>query len=187
EIPMLDDLSEEQRQTVFSRQDLWKGRARPARKDENIRFAAYYFYKSLQTGTNANPLRVERIFGNCLDRLGHYRSKTGVAPEVRKWDDWGSEEWWAEMIRRNAERGLTNEITAPQNLQRTLLMEIGLADSRLRDAMASGNTAEIRAVQAEIQGDYQRFRGYFPNDTRSLEELVKEYRKAKETDARLRR
>src|SRR5262249_24092107 len=87
ELPRLDDLTEAQRATGFTPPETWqRGRARP---DENIRFAAYYFYRSLQTGTDPNPLPVERIFGNCLDRLGHLRSRT-LHPQ--NWDDWGSEE-----------------------------------------------------------------------------------------------
>jgi hypothetical protein len=187
DLPMLDDLDDAQRQKVFTHPELWKGRARPSRPDEHLRFAAYFYFKSLETHTNANPLRVERTFGNCLDRLGHFRSKEDVAPENRKWDEWGSEDWWVEMIRRNKARGLPNEKTAPENLKFTMLKQIGLADTRLQTAMAARNEDAARALQHEIRDTYKRYHSYFPDDPRTLVDMVKEYRKALETNPRFRR
>ncbi|HLX62487.1 MAG TPA: hypothetical protein VKX17_14510 [Planctomycetota bacterium] len=178
ELPKLDDLSEAQRAKVFSDEESWKGKAQRARKDEYLRYAAYYFYKALEMQKGATQLRVERVYGNCIDRLGHYRSKPGVAPEDRKWDEWGSEDWWVEMIRRNNERGVPNELTAPQNLYQTMLKEIGLHDSQLQAAMTAHENDKAALLQLEIFDDYKRFKKYFPNDMRTLDQLVGVYREA---------
>ena len=179
DLPQIDDLTEAQREKVFTHPELWKAsHARLARRDESWRFAAYYFYKSLETKNNPSPLIVERIYGDCLISLGHYRSKP-VPIELRKWDDWGAEEWWVEIMRRNAERGLTKDRSIPQNLQKTMLQEMGVTDEKITGARKAQLPDVIDTFERELKDEYARYQSYFPQDHTALSELVKIYRDAK--------
>ncbi len=162
ELPRLADLDENLRKHPFSEPEKWqKGRAAD---DENWRLAAYYFFKSLQTKSEVNPLRTERVFGNCLDHLGHYRSKMEVPEEQRKWDEWGSEEWWKRLVALNKQRGMTGEVTAAQNLRFTVLLQAHLYDKRMLAAKAAHNPAEAAKAEAESRDTWRRFKEYFPEE-----------------------
>ena len=183
ELPRIDDLSDELRKHPFSEPDKWrKGRAR---NDENFRFAAYYFFQALQTKTELNPLRTERVFGNCLDHLGHFRSKD-IPEEQRKWDDWGSEEWWKSLVERNQRRGLAGEVSAPQNLRFTMLLQMDLYDRRMNSLRAANQEDEARGSEKELLAAYRRFQGYFPDDKRLLFQVLLEFRNEAEKNARYR-
>ncbi len=179
DLPAIDDLTEYQRERVFTHPELWKNvQTHRARRDESWRYAAYYFYKSLETKNDPSPLIIERIYGNCLVSLGHYRSKA-VPAEQRKWDDWGAEEWWVEVLKRNAERGNTRDRTIRQNLQKTMLAEVGFCDERLTVAINANLAENVAKYQQEMKDDYARYQGYFPEDKSKLSELVQMYRDAK--------
>ena len=184
ELPALDDLTEAQREKVFSHSELWKDSPRkPPEKNEHFRYAAYYFYRSLETKNNPSPLIDERNFGNCLDRLGYYRSKMDVPPEQRKWNDWGTEEWWVDVLRRNVARGVPNERTIPDHLRFTMIAEIGLCDTKIIAALAANRPDDAAKFKAEMADDYARFKTYFPQGTETLEALIKIYRDARRKQA----
>lgn len=206
ELPNLDALTEAQRRAVFLNQESWKdqpmpdGSPRPLpREGEHLRFAAYYFWKSLETATESAPLRTERMYGQCIERLGHFRSKVARKEDRRTWDDWGAEEWWVELRERNKNptRGLQYDTTVPINLTFCMYQQIDLhlkaaerqqqlaADERRQSGSGSLVLAEARAAAAEadaqaslrrVQDCYERFRIYFPERRESLEEVVKLYR-----------
>lgn len=174
ELPRLADLDENLRKHPFSEPEKWqKGRAAD---NENWRLAAYYFYKSLQTRSEVNSLRTERVFGNCLDHLGHYRSKMEVPEEQRKWDEWGSEEWWKRLVELNKKRGMPGEVTAPQNLRFTVLLQANLYEKRYVAAKAANNAAEAAGAEAELIDTWRRFKEYFPEETKTPDVILKEFR-----------
>lgn len=179
DLPMIDDLSEAQREKVFTHPELWKnGRTHRARRDESLRYAAYYFWKSLETRNNPSPLAVERIYGDCLIALGHYRSKAMPA-EQRNWDDWGAEEWWLEMLKRNEQRGLLNERSVPQNLKRTMIAEVGICDDKITKSRAAKLEDVAKSLEQELKEDFARYQQYFPQDHTTLAELIAVYKNAK--------
>ena len=178
DLPAIDDLTEAQREKVFSHPELWmNGNVRRARRDESWRYAAYYFYKSLETKNNPSPLIVERIYGDCLVSLGHYRSKN-VPIEQRKWDDWGAEEWWLELLKRNVERGNIIDRTVAANLHKTLILEIGISNAKLQAARAANRTDVIPELEKDLNDTYARLKTYVPKDTSSLTDVITQYTEA---------
>src|SRR4029079_9159898 len=62
ELPRLEELDDELKAHPFSEPDKWKKGHAP--DDENIRLAAYYFFRSLQTKSELNTFPNEHVFGN---------------------------------------------------------------------------------------------------------------------------
>ncbi len=169
QLPRLDDLSEDQRITVFSGPRSYPlGRARP---DENYRYAAYFFYKALETQTQVKPLSTERMFGQSLMHLGQYNS---VRKPERNWDDWGAEDWWLELLRRNEGRGIPPQYSeVPINLRTTMCQQLHIHDRRAHREQDAVKMCEELSTRDAAWVRYQK---YFPEDTRSLDEVLTEYR-----------
>jgi len=173
EMPRIDDLTEEQLKVVWLEPENWtKGRARP---QENLRFASYYFWKAMETGTDPVPIRTERQFGQCIERLGHWASKK-PAGERKRWDDWGAEDWWVELIRRNNERGWIHEDTVPTNLRFCMYQQMDFFERKARQAQERGDATEAASYQKRADDAFARFQKYFPDDKRSQNELLTLYR-----------
>jgi hypothetical protein len=177
DLPNLDDLTDDQRQTVFlkeeERREEWRRRSfvpHPARYDEHVRFSAYYYWKAIQTGTDPNPLRTEREFGQCLETLGHFGSRKPPGAR-RNWDDWGAEDWWVELRQRNMERGFPNEPTVPTALLFCMYEQMDFFGKQARQARTD-EAANFEKQQADA---YARCRKYFPTDQRSLEQMLTDY------------
>ena len=193
ELPNIDEMkgdtparTEELRRTIFSEDQendsgkrAWeKGHAR---KDEHWRLAAYFFFKAMETRTEQKPLRTERTFGQCLEHLGHWRSKK-PPNECRAWDDWGAEEWWVEIRRRNIERGMVNEDTVPTNLRFCMWIQM---DFFLVKSEKSKQEHDLEGAAKWQQGaleTYLRYNRYFPEDGRSMEKMLKVFRDYRDRD-----
>lgn len=183
ELPRIDELTADERKAVFLKEEERRARwARegvtplPARPDEHVRFAAYYFWQAMATGTDPTPLRTERVYGDCIEKLGHFHSKKSISPERRNWDDWGAEDWWVELRKRNAARGMPYEDTVPVNLKFCLYQQM---DYYVRQAAAQqeqGDTAAAAKVFAEAGAAHSRYLQYFPDDQKSLRDLLERYR-----------
>jgi hypothetical protein len=190
ELPNFDDLTDAERRAVFLRET--ERRARWAREGltpqrprpyENLRYAAYYFWQAMATGTDPTPLRTERVFGACIERLGHWRAKYPLE-ELRKllregkcgWDDWGAEEWWVELRQRNLERGMGDDQTVPTNLKFCLYQQMDFYMQRVEAARAAGNPMQVGLNETAARDAHSRFLRYFPDDQKSLQELLTRYR-----------
>ena len=179
ELPALDDLSDIEREKVFTHPELWKDkRVHRAARDENIRFAAYYFFRALETKNDPSPLIDERNYGNCIFILGHYRSRVDIPPEQRKWNEWGAEEWWVEIMRRNVARGVPNEGTVRMHLHDTLIQEMGVCDMKIAAARTAHRSAAL--LDLELLDDYRRFQKLCPEDKRPLPLILEEFRSVRE-------
>ncbi|HYG75021.1 MAG TPA: hypothetical protein VEK08_08470 [Planctomycetota bacterium] len=176
ELPRLSDLSEEQRQRVWLGEKSWS--RPPVDSMENLRFASYYFWKAMQTGTDPVPIRTERQYGQCIERLGHWYSKKPEA-ERKEWDDWGSEEWWVELLKREKARGTDWDKTVENNLRFNLYQQM---DTYVVQAARLRQTEPARALEVEkkAQEAYARFNRYFPANKDSMEQLLKIYRDHRE-------
>jgi hypothetical protein len=182
ELPRLDDLSEQQREHVFFGDKTWQpGRAR---SDEHLRFASYYFWRAMQTGTDPTPLRTERQFGQCIERLGHWYPSKKPPEELRKlmdkgeckWDDWGSEDWWVELIRRNQSRDNPNDTTCPTNLKFCMYQQLDFYQKTAEKADRTGDIVKSVDYHKRVRDAMERYNKYFPQDARSLSEILKQYR-----------
>ncbi|HYF50562.1 MAG TPA: hypothetical protein VEJ63_14215 [Planctomycetota bacterium] len=173
ELPRIDDLSDEERKRAFVDPKAPKGRAR---KDENLRWAAWCFYNATLATGDPVPLRSERVFGNCLDRLGHWNSAKPPGERTR-WEDWGSEDWWLEVRRRNRARGAGDELAVEQNLRWCMFQQISYFEAqaqRMKDPEQAKSWAD-RASDAA-----KRFYLYFPEEKRTMPVLIKEFREREE-------
>jgi hypothetical protein len=175
ELPNIDELTEEQCDAVFSKPKTWtSGHARP---DENYRFAAYYFWKSIETKTEKNPLRTERIYGECLEHLGMWFAK-GNKPvsEWKKWSDGGMESWYVELRRRNNEdRQMEWDQTVPELLRWCMYEEIVVYTNRSNAAAAVGDLKAVAENSKNAADAYTRFKQYFPEDTMTMEKVIADY------------
>ncbi|HEY3319340.1 MAG TPA: hypothetical protein VGP72_02550 [Planctomycetota bacterium] len=177
ELPAIEDLTDDQRRTVFSGERAWKG---SERADENLRYAAYYFWKSIETNTDPVPLRSERQFGQCIEHLGHWRAKKPAA-ECRNWDDWGSEEWWVEVIRRNVhDRGITDEFSVPTNLKfclyEQMVFHLDKAERLKKEGKLEDAAASVKnAVEAYNRFEHYRRQNLFTETATNMPDLLKKY------------
>jgi hypothetical protein len=182
ELPRFDDLSEEQRLAVFSNPDNWeKGRARP---QEHFRFAAYYFWRALQTGTDPRPIIRERVYGLCLDHLGHWASSKPAGQRVN-WDDWGSEDWWVEIRKRNHARGMDWDESVPNNLRFCLYEQMRFFVSKADESARKNDNTEAEIQRQKAQSAYVRLLTYFPEEKRSFEEILAWYHRELAKRARI--
>jgi hypothetical protein len=172
ELPNIDDIPEARRILVFSKPDEWlPGRARPG---EHLRWAAYYFWRSMQTGTDPNPLRVERVYGHCLERLHLFRTPSD-AGEKTHWNDWGAEDWWLEILRRNTARGLEREPSVPTNLRWCMYQQIDYFQTGAKHYADNNAPGLVPKYEAQAEAAYQRLLKYFPDEKRSRQEVMAEY------------
>jgi len=172
ELPNIDELTDAQIESVFSKPRTWTpGHARP---DENFRFAAYYLWKSVATNTEINPLRTERLYGECLQHLGLWRANKPVS-EWTKWSDGGSEPWYAELRRRNHERGMDYDQTVPQLLRWCMYEQIHFFGEKTRTALASGNMNAAAVNKKDTEDAYQRFLTYFPGEKITIAGIIKDW------------
>ena len=185
ELPRIDDIPEEQRQRLFIGDTTWtKGNARP---DEHLRWASYFFFKAIETGTDPTPLRTERQFGQCIQKLGHWRSKKTLE-ELRvatqtgkcKWDDWGAEEWWVEVRHRNQSRGDAKDPSVPQNLRFLMYEQLNLYSKRAADARRELDFITAAKNDQAARDAYARYQSYFPDDKRAMEVLIMKHREVVE-------
>ena len=174
ELPNFDELTDEQRERAFSGPKDWvSGHARP---DENYRFAAYFFWKSLQTQTEKNPLRTERVYGECLEHLGMWYAK-GNKPvsEWKQWSDGGMEPWYVELRRRNQERQMEWDQTVPELLRWCMYEEIATYTSRSNAAAAAGDLNGVAENNNLAEASFKRFKDYFPESDQTIPKIVAEY------------
>ena len=174
ELPNIDELSEAQIESVFSKPKDWV--SGHARADENYRFAAYYFWKSIETQTEKNPLRTERIYGQCLEHLGKWYA-VGNRPvsEWKKWSDGGTEPWYAELIRRNKARQMEWDQTVPELLRGCMYQQIYTYSKHASDATKFGNFLAAAEEQHKADDALKRLREYLPEEKLSMPEIVKNY------------
>lgn len=173
ELPQLKDLSEEQRTRVFLGEKDWKGGAPP---NEHLRFAAYYFWRAMKTGNDPVPIRTERQFGQCIEHLGHWRSHPTKRPEDRDWHEWGAEDWWVELIKRNIGRGDAAVDVVPMNLRFNMYQQMDTYLVRAQRQRKQGDLDSAAKSEATAKDAYARFQKYFPEDKKSMDELMKLYR-----------
>jgi hypothetical protein len=183
-LPSIYDLTEDERREVFlkaeerkARWEKWMLVPRPPSPNEHLRYAAYCLWKSMATGTDPQPLRTERLYGTCIENLGHFWSNPKKAPTERDWDDWGSEDWWLELWRRCEARGLSFEITVADNLRNCMWQQMELfarqAEAELRAGKADAAAESWKTAQAARD----RYVRYFPHKkAQTLEQLLKEIR-----------
>jgi hypothetical protein len=183
-LPKMEAFPEEKRTQVFSSPDNWPpDRAGPS---EHLRWAAYYFWRSMQTGTDPNPLRTERVYGHCLERLRLFDPPRGVTKKER-WNDWGAEEWWVEVLRRNREeRGWIYEPSVPVNLRWCMYMQIEHYQNGATHWKDAGNEDSANLYEQKAQAAYQRLLKHFPEEKRSMEECMKEYYARRDTGQKFR-
>jgi hypothetical protein len=183
ELPNLDDLTEDERRAVFLHEEARKARwarehitPRPPAPNEYLRYAAYYFWQAMQTNTDPTPLRTERVYGACIERLGYWHSKEKDPAKRTHWDDWGAEDWWVELRRRNEARGMPYEDTVPNHLKFCLYQQMDYYTRRAETERAAGKTAAAAELNAKALAAHEHFVQYFPNDNQTLEELLQRYR-----------
>ncbi|MCY3021037.1 MAG: hypothetical protein NTW87_18640 [Planctomycetota bacterium] len=189
ELPNIDDLTDTERKAVFlheaERKARWARtgfRPSPARVDEHLRFAAYYFWQAMETNTDPVPLRTERVFGDCIEKLGHWRAKYPLeklrelmSKHECRWDDWGSEDWWVEVRRRNAERG-ESDTTVPTNLKFCLYQQMDYYMLQAADAAKKGQPDVAAKLEKRARDAHSRFQSYFPDEHKTMEQLLETYR-----------
>jgi hypothetical protein len=181
ELPNIDDIPEEQRTAVFSKRKWASGRARP---DEYLRWAAYYFYRATKAGGDPMPLMSERAYGHCLERLGWFHSRANTAAASRQWNEWGSEDWWLEILRRNKVRNYDWDRTIRDNLRWAMFQQIEFYTRRAAQ-LAPRDPPAATVAGKSAQNAEQRYRSYFPEDRRGREELLREYTKKRADMARV--
>ncbi|MFH0938126.1 MAG: hypothetical protein V1899_02430 [Planctomycetota bacterium] len=188
ELPNIDEIPEAERASVFLKHDWTPGHAR---ENEHARWAAYYFYQALQATGDPLPLRTERMFGHCLTWLGYWHSKkpltqyqNGDEHERKswKWDDWGSEDWFVELLARNKKRGNDWDDTVSQCLRWNMLEMIDTYQRRA-EQLAQINPVAASAATRQATAAEERFRRYFPNESKSMADLLNKYR---QDDAKVR-
>jgi hypothetical protein len=181
ELPRIDDIPEDQRQRLFLGERAWaKGNARP---DEHLRWASYFFFKAIETGTDPTPLRTERQFGQCIQKLGHWRSKKTLE-ELRqsmragtcKWDDWGAEEWWVDVREKNQARGDAKDPSVPQNLHFLMCDQMNAYFKRANDARRELDFITAAKNDQGARDAYARFKSYFPKEDKTMEVLIMQHR-----------
>ncbi len=174
ELPNIDELTDEQIESAFSKPGKWV--PGHARKDENYRFAAYFFWKSIATQTEKNPLRTERIYGQCLEHLGMWYAKDNKpVSEWKKWSDGGTEAWYVELLRRNKERDMTWDQTVPELLRGCMQQQIYTYATHAQEGSRQGNFAYAAQEQKKADEAYARMQQYLPEDKATIEEIVKKY------------
>lgn len=181
-LPNFYDLTEEERQAVFLKEEERLARwaragfkPHPPTPDEHLRYAAYYLWQAMATGTDPSPVRTERLYGDCIERLGHFWSKPGIAPAARGWDDWGSEDWWVELRRRNEERGLSFEFTVAENLRNCMYQEMDFFVRRATMEWRAGKMEAVADMEKKAHAAWERYVNYFPRDNKPLAVIIKRY------------
>ena len=172
QLPLLKDLSEDDRMHVFLGEQKWKPGAPP---NEHLRYAAYYFWKAMKTGNDPVPIRTERQFGQCIEHLGHWYS-ANKKPEDRDWFEWSAEDWWVELIRRNKERGDADNETVPTNLRFSVYIQMDYYEVHAAGLRAKGDVAGAEKDELSARNAYTRYQKYFPENKKSLAELLAYYR-----------
>lgn len=180
QIPQLKDLSEDERMHVFLGEQTWKA---GAPRDEHLRFAAYYLWKAMKTGNDPVPIRTERQFGQCIEKLGHWRSAKGKKPEERDWFEWGSEDWWVELIKRNIARGDAAIDVVPGNLKFSIYIQMDYYMVLAKQQRAKGDVGAAEKNEAIAQDAYKRYQTYFPENKKSMDELLATYREYRDRPA----
>ncbi len=173
-LPNIDELTEEQRAAPFLSSESWReNRSRP---DEYLRWGAYNFFKSVQTGNDPMPLRSERMYGHCIERLGFWISAP-KPPAQRQWNEWGAEDWWVALREKNRERGYVWDISIPQNLQWCMFQQMDFY-SRRAETKAAADAEGAEADRQRAAAAFARFQKYFPEDKRGFGELLEVYRRS---------
>jgi len=173
ELPRLMDLTEEQRVNLWLGEKTW---TRPPQDSlEHLRFAAYYFWKSMETKTDPVPIRTERQFGQCIEKLGHWYSKKPLA-ERKNWDDWGAEDWWWELRKREDARGASFDISVTTNLKFNLYQQMDVYKVRAQQFNKANDAVGAADNEKKASDAYDRFNTYFPNNKNSMDALLKTYR-----------
>ena len=181
ELPNIDELNEEQRAAVFWKNSRTEGRAR---ENEHLRWAAYYFFKAAHALGDPLQIRTERMFGNCLDRLGHWESKKPPA-QCQTWDEWGAEDWWVALRQKYKERGREDFVALlSHNLRECLLRQLDFFE-RKATSLKDTDPKNAAAFARKEQGVEQRFRNYFPAEKKSTAVLLDEYRKIQAQHAKI--
>jgi hypothetical protein len=167
----IDELNEDQRAAVFLKNCHTPS---PARPDEHIRWAAYYFFKATQAFGDPLPVRSEREFGNCLDRLGHWASKV-KDPVMRKtWEDWGAEDWWAQLRTKHREEPFLMP-SLDHGLRWCMIRQMNYFDQEASRLKAS-DPAKAASFAAKLKATVDRLKGYFPGEQRSCEKILADFR-----------
>ncbi|MGD0089991.1 MAG: hypothetical protein ABSE73_08730 [Planctomycetota bacterium] len=182
QLPNIYDLTDEERRAVFLKEDERRERwaregvqPRPPLPTEHLRYAAYYLWQAMATNTDPTPVRTERLYGDCVQNQGHFWSNPRKPAAERGWDDWGAEDWWLEMRRRNEARGLSLERTIGDNLKGCMFQQMDYFARSAEAARQAGKTAEAAALDKKAQAARDRYASYFPNDNKPLAELLQRY------------
>lgn len=171
ELPNIDELTEDQCHAVFIGPKTWvSGHARP---DEHLRFAAYYMWKAMNTGTDPSPIRTERVYGLCIERIGNWISKRPPAERLH-WDDWGAEDWWVEIRNRNEQRGRGGDECA-FHLRDCMYQQMNFYSKKGEVARQAAGSS-LSDYDKRARAAYDRFQRYFPEDKRTFEEVLTKYR-----------
>ncbi len=181
ELPQLKDIKEDKRTHIWlDEKKEWKP---GAPSNEHLRFAAYYFWKAMKTGNDPVPIRTERQFGQCIEHLGHFRSARDKRPEDREWFEWGAEDWWAELIKRNIERGDAALDVVPTNLKFCLYYQMDYYLVQAQRQRKKSDLAGATQNEATASAAYERFQKYFPENKKTIDELMKQYREYRDRPA----
>ena len=182
-LPNIHDLSEDERKEVFLKEEERKARwekwmlvPRPPVPNEHLRYAAYHLWKSMATGTDPTPVRTERLYGTCIENLGHFWSNPKKTPAERGWDDWGSEDWWVEMRRRVESRGLSFELNVADNLRNCMWQQMEFFARQAEAERRAGRANAAAGWWKKAQDARDRYVRYFPKDNVTLEQLLQRFR-----------
>jgi len=185
ELPNIDELSEPERMAVFL-DPKWmerRGQMKPARNDEHLRWASYFFWKAMETQTDPTPLRTERMYGQCIERLGHWWPSSKPKGERVHWDDWGAEDWWVEVRDRNRKRGLSHDDSVPTNLKFCIYQQMDYFEEESDRKRAQGDLVAAKAMHDTAVAAYERFRVFFSEERKSMPELLQMYRSYRDRPA----
>lgn len=172
ELPNIDLLDEDQRCSIFSKPKSWE--PGKARVDEYLRLAAYYFWKSVQTNTEPHAIRTERMYGQCLDRLGHWRALKPVS-EWKTWDEGGAEEWYVDLLHRYSKPELDPGRTVPELLRWLMYEQIVFNLAQAKGAKAAGQLGQAADFDRLADDAYRRYVRYLPDDKLTMEQALKKY------------
>lgn len=181
-LPNIYDLTEEERKAVFLKEE--ERLARWAREGikprapaatEYLRYAAYYLWQAMATNTDPTPVRTERLYGDCVQNQGHFWSNPKKTPAERGWDDWGAEDWWVEMRRRNEVRGLSFEMTIADNLRSCMFQQMDYFARSAAVERQADRTAAAKELEKKAQDARDRYARYFPRDDKPLAELLQRF------------
>jgi hypothetical protein len=116
------------------------------------------------------------VYGDCIEKLGHWYSKEKDPAKRTQCDDWGAEDWWVEVWRRNREeRGAPEENSVPTNLKFCLYQQMYYYANQAEAFRQAGKTPSAEKFTAQASNAHARYARYFPDDKRSLDDLLKAY------------